>query len=154
MNTLFEVHRLNEKGLREADRLAREFDRLLSTLIIPNDLSPMHGGRELAIVRTKLEEACFYAKKFIALQPENLQPENQISVGSAWEGAMFPVTVIGIVIGAGSSEDMRTDSDGNPLHPDKWYKMYGNGRKPILVPAPHSQNPPETGPTLNGGPHG
>jgi len=68
MNVEFKVHRLTEKGLAKAQRLAENFDRLLTELQadIPN-------GRYLAIVKTKLEEACFFAKKGIAELPENQQ---------------------------------------------------------------------------------
>lgn len=58
---LFQVHKLNEGGLKIAGELATAFDELLSKLraICPE-------GREFAIVKTKLEEASFFAKKSIA----------------------------------------------------------------------------------------
>ena len=61
MNEAFQVHRLTVEGLEKADEMAHRFDDLLEYL------SPIVGeGRELAIVRTKLEEACFFAKKGMA----------------------------------------------------------------------------------------
>jgi len=67
MDQLFQVHRLNEAGLRKAEDLAHAFDLLLTTL---KELCPT-AGREFAIVKTKLEEASFFAKKSIAISPEN-----------------------------------------------------------------------------------
>jgi hypothetical protein len=70
MESLFEVHRLNEDGLKKANAIAESFDILL------NDLKLWcPAGREFSIVRTKLEEAAFFAKKAMAVQPENqIQP--------------------------------------------------------------------------------
>jgi hypothetical protein len=66
MNKEFQVHPLNEQGKNKASRIAELFDGLL------NDLYHFGlEGRELAIVKTKLEEACFFAKKGIAVQLEN-----------------------------------------------------------------------------------
>ena len=67
MNTYFEVHKLNEKGQGLAKAIAGEFYGFLCSL------EGMCGkeGREMAIVRTKLEEACFFAKKAMANQKEN-----------------------------------------------------------------------------------
>lgn len=69
MDPLFEVHRLNEEGLRKADNLARTFDTLLTHL---KTLCP-ENTREFSIVKTKLEEACFFAKKSLAMNPVNQQ---------------------------------------------------------------------------------
>lgn len=66
MNREFEVHRLNEAGMEKAKLIASHFDTLLDALVT---MAPV--GRELAIVKTKLEEACFFAKKSIANVPEN-----------------------------------------------------------------------------------
>lgn len=63
---LFQVHRLNEKGMERAKAIAELFDILLEKLT-PHCI----GGREFSITRTKLEEACFFAKKAMASQPEN-----------------------------------------------------------------------------------
>jgi len=69
VNPLFEVHMLNEQGKGLAKSLAGEFHGFLSSI------EGMCGteGREMAIVRTKLEEACFFAKKAMANKPENQQ---------------------------------------------------------------------------------
>lgn len=70
MDKLFEVHMLNEQGKGLAKALAGEFFGFLCSV------EGMCGkdGREMAIVRTKLEEACFFAKKAMANRPENQQP--------------------------------------------------------------------------------
>lgn len=62
----FEVHMLNESGKQKAGALAYEFSHLL-------DFIERCGvtGRPLALVKTKLEEAAFYAKKGMAELPEN-----------------------------------------------------------------------------------
>jgi hypothetical protein len=69
VNPLFEVHLLNEQGKRLAKSLAGEFHGFLCSL------EGMCGseGREMAIVRTKLEEACFFAKKAMASRKDNQQ---------------------------------------------------------------------------------
>jgi hypothetical protein len=66
LNPEFEVHILNDDGIKKAKVIACEFHNLLETLkaLVP-------AGRELSIVKTKLEEACFFAKKGIANVPEN-----------------------------------------------------------------------------------
>ena len=63
MHREFEVHRLTEQGLDAANSIASEFDQLLTTL--ERDIG-VPEGREWSIVKTKLEEACFFAKKAIA----------------------------------------------------------------------------------------
>jgi hypothetical protein len=75
MDHAFEVHMLNEKGKEKAAELARIFD---ATLTMVQGIARAEKGiehdprsaRELAIVRTKLEEACFFAKKAMAVNPE------------------------------------------------------------------------------------
>jgi hypothetical protein len=62
----FAVHMLNEQGKVKARYIAEDFSRLLTSLD-----SYIGNGREAAIVRTKLEEACFFAKKGMAVQREN-----------------------------------------------------------------------------------
>jgi hypothetical protein len=68
MDPLFEVHMLNEVGKGKARNIAEDFDELLSNLI-----EVCGTGREMSIVKTKLEEACFFAKKAMANQTENQQ---------------------------------------------------------------------------------
>lgn len=66
MNKEFQVHMLNEGGKAKAQAIAETFDACLNKL---TELCP--AGRELALVRTKLEEASFFAKKAMASSPEN-----------------------------------------------------------------------------------
>lgn len=77
---MFEVHLLNEAGMAKARQLQREFQAFLETvetLCAPGDpvaaqcAFPEPGARELALVRTKLEEASFFAKRAMAMQPDN-----------------------------------------------------------------------------------
>lgn len=66
MNSEFEVHILNEEGIQSAKDIAFLFDEFLEKL------KPYCcAGRELSIVRTKLEEASFFAKKSMAMNPLN-----------------------------------------------------------------------------------
>lgn len=65
MNPLFQVHRLNKEGLAKAELLAGFFDDLLKGMEQLN----LRDGRELALARTHLEEACFFAKKALATHP-------------------------------------------------------------------------------------
>lgn len=66
MNKEFEVHILNGDGIDKAKKIAADFDTLLESLktYVPE-------GREFAIVKTKMEEACFFGKKAIANHPGN-----------------------------------------------------------------------------------
>lgn len=68
MNKEFEVHMLNDQGKTRARELAERFSDVL-------DYCQLIGepGRELSLVATKLEEACFFAKKSIAIKKENQQ---------------------------------------------------------------------------------
>lgn len=65
----FQVHKLNAEGLMQAADIAHEFTVFLNTL----EAYIGTTSREAAIVRTKLEEACFFAKKAMASKPENQQ---------------------------------------------------------------------------------
>jgi hypothetical protein len=65
-NPEFDVHILNEDGIRKAQKIAETFDQALTSLIFLGV-----GGRYLSIVRTKMEEAAFFAKKGMAIQKEN-----------------------------------------------------------------------------------
>lgn len=62
----FQVHMLNERGEEKARVLVTAFGALLDGVEAQGVT-----GRELALVKTKLEEACFFAKKGIASLPEN-----------------------------------------------------------------------------------
>lgn len=66
MNKEFTVHLLNDEGKTKANAIAQAFDDCLEKLILV-----VPAGRELAIVRTKLEEASFFAKKGMATLPVN-----------------------------------------------------------------------------------
>jgi len=68
MDPLFEVHMLNETGKKNAKAIADSFDFCLQSL---KTLCP--EGREFAIVKTKLEESCFFAKKSMANVKANQQ---------------------------------------------------------------------------------
>jgi hypothetical protein len=70
---VFEVHQLNTDGMNKAKRLQRLFQQFLSDVeeICIDDDVKRPGGREMAIVRTNLETASFYAKRAMAMQPEN-----------------------------------------------------------------------------------
>lgn len=63
----FAVHMLNEDGKRKAGAIATVLTSAL------NDLEALCGasGREMAVVRTKMEEASFFAKKAMAVRAEN-----------------------------------------------------------------------------------
>lgn len=65
-NKEFQIHMLNGDGKAKAGAIAEAFDDCLNRLL---ELCPQ--GREMAIVRTKLEEASFFAKKSMASLPEN-----------------------------------------------------------------------------------
>lgn len=62
----FQVHMLNESGKQKALEIAKTFSAVL-------DVMEMKGvtGRDLTLVKTKLEEACFVAKRGMASLPEN-----------------------------------------------------------------------------------
>lgn len=63
----FKVHRLNGVGMERAKGLALEFSRLLEEVEVISG----SDGRDMALVRTKLQEASFYAKRAMASRPEN-----------------------------------------------------------------------------------
>lgn len=65
----FRVHKLNNRGLAKAQAIADKFSELLFEL---EHLVP--PGRHASVMRTKLEEACFFAKKGMAFAPENKEP--------------------------------------------------------------------------------
>lgn len=64
----FDVHMLNVQGIIRAKDLAAEFSALLNKI-------EKYGGavahRELALARTQLQTASFWAKRAMALNPEN-----------------------------------------------------------------------------------
>jgi hypothetical protein len=66
MNDDFKVHVLNEDGLRIANDIAVQFQLLLDRM--EEVMSP---SRELSLVRTHLQDACFWAKRGIAIDPKH-----------------------------------------------------------------------------------
>jgi hypothetical protein len=68
MNREFQVHMLNDVGKGHARTIAEGFDTLLEGL---TQICP--PGREFALAKTKLEEACFFAKKAMAMDPDNVE---------------------------------------------------------------------------------
>lgn len=68
MNPEFAVHMLNEEGKHKAKIIQMTFDNCLNTLE-----QVCTDGRHLNIVKTKLEEACFFAKKAMAINLGNQQ---------------------------------------------------------------------------------
>lgn len=72
IDPLFDVHMLNDMGKAKATRIALAFTSLLETLEC--DDSCGKGSREMAVVRTKLQEAAFFAKRAMAVLPQNQLP--------------------------------------------------------------------------------
>lgn len=75
MHPQFEVHLLNALGIEKAKGIAEHFDKFLTELESKYCGTADDSGntRELAIVKTKLEEACFFAKKAMAKNKINQQ---------------------------------------------------------------------------------
>ncbi len=65
MSDLFTVHILNDAGIARALELATRFELLCEWLD-----GVAVAGRELAIAKTHLETASFFAKKAIAVRSE------------------------------------------------------------------------------------
>ena len=63
----FAVHMLNEGGIAKAKALAEGFSTLLEAV----EVFAGAEGRDVAIVRTKLQEASFFAKRAMACRKEN-----------------------------------------------------------------------------------
>lgn len=68
MKKEFETHRLSEAGMTKAGGIGGQFEALLYSL---EALAEGGDQRCMAIMRTKLEEACFFAKKAMACNPAN-----------------------------------------------------------------------------------
>jgi len=62
----FETYTLSGEGKARADRVAEIFNEALTQL-----LAIVPPGRHLAVTKTKLEEACFFAKKAVAADATN-----------------------------------------------------------------------------------
>lgn len=81
MNKEFAVHMLNEAGKAKAAQISGAFEALLVDLTEekilgdnPAEVPICPPCRETALMRTKLEEACFFAKKAMASAPGNSDP--------------------------------------------------------------------------------
>jgi len=75
-NPLFKSHILNDEGIVKAKKqglLFHDFFNELHSLTFGGmgADTPNWEGREWSIVKTKLEEAAFYAKKAMAIRPEH-----------------------------------------------------------------------------------
>ena len=68
MRDEFKVHILNEEGIQSAEKLAERFSLFLGDV---ESLCGDHAPREMAIVRTKIQEASFFAKRALAMNPKN-----------------------------------------------------------------------------------
>ena len=66
VHSLFGYKNLNAKGVHATQQVAESFSNLLDELT-----SYCPEGREFSIVKTKLEEASFFAKKAVSSSPEN-----------------------------------------------------------------------------------
>lgn len=66
-NPEFAVHLLNEEGKKKAAFIQFTFDNCLNAL----STVCINPSREWSLVRTKLEEACFFAKKAMATNLTN-----------------------------------------------------------------------------------
>ena len=63
----FDVHLLNEGGIGKAKEIGMAFTAHLDRL----EYICGTEGREMSIVRTKLQEAAFFAKRAMAVKEEN-----------------------------------------------------------------------------------
>lgn len=66
MNKEFTFHKLNKVGIEKAMRISKAFDSLLEEI-----KEHVTEGREFALTKTYLEQACFFCKKAMALDPAN-----------------------------------------------------------------------------------
>jgi hypothetical protein len=78
---MFKFHRLNTEGAVKATRIQHLFEATVGALeeIIGTD------NREMSLVRTKLEEACFFAKKAMAVQKLNQAADGENSTAAVVE---------------------------------------------------------------------
>jgi hypothetical protein len=74
MRPEFASHKLNETGFAKARGVGEAFDALLDQVETASgwkDGDRSASARYVALVRTHLEQACFFAKKAVAVRPEN-----------------------------------------------------------------------------------
>ncbi len=71
----FEVHILNDFGVIKAKAMAEHFALLMDFLESAGMCMP---GRELSIAKTKLEEACFYARKAMSINLVNQKSQVEV----------------------------------------------------------------------------
>lgn len=67
MDPLFDSRVLSKKATDDVDIVRQRFDDLLAEITVYTS----GGGRHDALMRTRLEEACFWAVKAVAIQPSN-----------------------------------------------------------------------------------
>ena len=119
----FSPHLLNADGLEKAHRLRWSFSVLLCRIE-----ESMPQGRELAIVRTKLEEACMFAVRGVALAPENRaahQPGKETSLNAIVDSYASELTAIRVALTKAGIPESR---DGRALSQAE--------RVALLFPAP------------------
>lgn len=76
---LFGFHKMNARGQEMAKRVAVAFDNLLIEIARAGDIDGEQGRvdpRLMALTKTKLEEACFFAKKSYAVVPDYQEKES------------------------------------------------------------------------------
>jgi hypothetical protein len=73
MKQEFQVHRLNEEGMKKAEAIAEAFSTLLESV---EEMCPQ--SRERSIVVTKLQEASFWAKRSIAVNHDHQQKQGAL----------------------------------------------------------------------------
>ena len=66
MKQEFQVHMLNDQGIAQATAIGEAFSECLEKL-----QTLLAAGREMSLVVTKLQEAAFFAKRGIAINPAN-----------------------------------------------------------------------------------
>lgn len=74
---MFRSHALNQVGRERADAVREAFEKCLED--VENALgtgAPPHALREMALVRTKLQEASFFAVRAVAMEPENQEEQS------------------------------------------------------------------------------